>query len=533
MGAVLSQVIDGEEYVLGYASRTLEKAQRNYCCTRRELLAVVHFVRHFRPYLYGRRFTVRTNYSSLQWLLNFKELEGQFAWWMETLSEYQFDVQHQPSKKHGNANGLSRQGPCRQCGLMDGNNCDINNKLSSKRKINLVQLQPKWATVKLGEAQRDDPDLALVIKALENQSRPSQEEISAWSSVIRRYLSDWDRLHFVDGALQRRWHDNQGCESHDQTVVPRKLVADILVVAHDNPLLGHFGAHRTLLRARGQFFWARMSTDVRDWYRSCQTCCARRPKPSAPHHPAHRQVVAAPLQCVALDILGPLDPPTARGNRYIMVVVDYCTKWVEAMPMVDQTAQTCARHFVEGFVCRLGIPEQLHNDQGRQFESALFQEMCRLLHINKTRTTMLHPQSDGQIERANRTLLDLLAKLVKGNESSWDEKLPYALAAYRSSVHRVTGETPNRLMLGREVGTPLSLLTCPPPGVEASVPWVDGLHRRFSKTHRLVVGVTQVSHRADRSYTDRRQKGYRFEVGDQVWLYEPKARKGGNFYTRR
>ena len=86
--------------------------------------------------------------------------------------------------------------------------------------------------------------------------------------------------------------------------------------------------------------------------------------------------------------------------------------------------------------------------------------MCRLLRINKTRTTSLQPQSDGQTERANRTFLDLLAKLVNENESSWDEQLPYALAAYRSSIHRVTGETPNRLMLGREVDTPLSLLAC-------------------------------------------------------------------------
>ena len=87
---------------------------------------------------------------------------------METLSEYQFDIQHRPGKKHGNADGLSRQGPCRQCGLVDDNNCDSDNKLSSKRKINLVQLQPKWTTVELGEAQRADPDLALVIQALEN-----------------------------------------------------------------------------------------------------------------------------------------------------------------------------------------------------------------------------------------------------------------------------------------------------------------------------------------------------------------------------
>lgn len=357
IGAVLSQVIDGEEYVLGYASRTLDKAQRNYCVTRRELLAVVHFVRHFRPYLYGRKFTVRTDHSSLQWLLNFKEPEGQLARWMESLSEYQFDIQHRPGKKHGNADGLSRQGPCRQCGRIDGENLASDSKL--RHKVNLVQLQPKWTVEELSAAQRADPDLAPVITALESQRKPTQDEISTWSPASRRYLMEWNRLSFVSDTLRRKWFDAQGRESHDQYVIPRKLVSEVLRAAHDNPLSGHFGARRTLLRARGQFFWASMSTDVRDWYRSCQTCCARRPKPSAPHHPANRQVVAAPLQRVALDILGPLDPPTERGNRYIMVIVDYCTKWVEAMPMIDQTAQTCARHFVEGFVCRLGIPEQL------------------------------------------------------------------------------------------------------------------------------------------------------------------------------
>ena len=165
--------------------------------------------------------------------------------------------------------------------------------------------------------------------------------------------------------------------------------------------------------------------------------------------------------------------------------------------MVDQTAETCARHFVKDFVCQLGIPTQLYNDQGSQFESALFQEMCRFLRINKTQTTALHLQSDGQTVRANRMLLNLLAKLVKENESSWGKQLPYALAAYRSSVHKVTGETPNCLMLGHEVGTPSSLLAYPAPGDEARVPWVDDLHRYFAKTHSLVVGATQASHRAE------------------------------------
>ena len=129
--------------------------------------------------------------------------------------------------------------------------------------------------------------------------------------------------------------------------------------------------------------------------------------------------------------------------------------------------------------------------------------------------TALHPQSDGQTERTNQTLLDYFAKLAKENKSSWNDQLPYALAAYRSAVHRVTGETSNRLMLGREVSTPLSLLACSVPGVEASIPWVDYFHGRFSEAHCLVVGVIQANHRADRSCTDRCQKGYRFGFTSQ------------------
>ena len=102
-----------------------------------------------------------------------------------------------------------------------------------------------------------------------------------------------------------------------------------------------------------------------------------------------------PLQRVAVDILGPINPPTAKGSRYVLVVVDYLTKWAEALPMTSQTAVECAKTFVTEFVYRLGAPQQLHSDQGHQFESALFQQVCKLFGTLKTRTTPLHPQSDG------------------------------------------------------------------------------------------------------------------------------------------
>ena len=114
----MSQVIDGQERPIAFGSRTLSKAERNYCVTRKELLAVVNFTTHYKHYLYGMKFTVRTDHSSLRWLLNFKEPQGQMARWLQILSSYDMDIQHRPGVKHGNADALSRI-KCKQCGFKD------------------------------------------------------------------------------------------------------------------------------------------------------------------------------------------------------------------------------------------------------------------------------------------------------------------------------------------------------------------------------------------------------------------------------
>ena len=116
LGAVLSQTINGMEHVIAYASRTLTHTEKRYCATRREMLALVWGSRHFRPYLYGRKFLLRTDHNSLRWLHNFKKPEGQVARWLETMAEFQYEVIHRPGKQHCNADSLSR-GQCRQCGL--------------------------------------------------------------------------------------------------------------------------------------------------------------------------------------------------------------------------------------------------------------------------------------------------------------------------------------------------------------------------------------------------------------------------------
>jgi transposase InsO family protein len=171
------------------------------------------------------------------------------------------------------------------------------------------------------------------------------------------------------------------------------------------------------------------------------------------------------MERIAVDIMGPL-PVTNHGNRYLLVAMDYFTKWPEAYAVPDQEAKTVATVLVREFICRFGTPLELHSDQGRNFESELIKEICEILGINKTRTTPYHPQSDGMVERYNRTLATQLSMFVNENHSDWDEHLHTVLMAYRTAVHESTGQMPARLMMGHELRIPVDLMYGQPPECE-------------------------------------------------------------------
>ena len=168
-----------------------------------------------------------------------------------------------------------------------------------------------------------------------------------------------------------------------------------------------------------------------------------------------------PMERIAMDILCEL-PVTSGGNKHILVISDHYTKWTECFAMPNMEAKTVAKLLVEEVIFRFGTPYVIHTDQGVQFESNLFQEVCRLLQIQKTRTTPYHPQSDGMVERNNRTILTMLSAFVNEHQNDWDEHLPYVSMAYRAAEHETTGNTPNYMMLGREVTTPLDIQYCMP-----------------------------------------------------------------------
>ena len=190
-----------------------------------------------------------------------------------------------------------------------------------------------------------------------------------------------------------------------------------------------------------------------------------------------------PLEKVHMDFVGPL-PVTPRGNKQILVIVDDFTKWVEFIPLPSQEAEVTAKAAGNGFFVHFGCPLEIVTDQGRNFESVLFKAMCEILGIHKLRTTAYRPSANGQAERMNRTMLQIVRCFVSKHQTDWDLYAPLCASAIRSSVNKQTGFTPNRLMLGREVITPAELVV-PGKMSRASSPseYLDSLVSSFQEAH--------------------------------------------------
>ena len=230
-----------------------------------------------------------------------------------------------------------------------------------------------------------------------------------------------------------------------------------------------------------------------------------------------------------MDVLGPL-PATPEGNKFVLVVMDYFTKWVEVFAMKDQTAETVAAVLVDEVFSRLGCPIELHSDQGSNFRSKVMTEVYRLMGIKKTQTTPYHPRGDGMVERMNRTLEDMLAHCVSERQTDWDQHLPLLAMAYRSAPHSTTAETPNMLMLGREVTLPIDLVVEPLPEEVEEPPNLSGYADDLLERMRLVAQATRAvmtqQLKSQKRHFDQNVHLTIHKPGDVVWLKLHASKKG-------
>ena len=295
LGIVLAQVQEGEERVLSYGSQTLTKAERNYCVTRRELLAIVYALKKFRHYLVGRPVKVRTDHASLKWLMDFKEPEGQVARWLQIVDTYDLSIEHRPGKAHGNADGLSRR-PCKQCGRGDGETeyCRVTTRGQAARGEELVEERhdslertpaggPDSPEEEWMRTQEEDAVLRRVRSWVLQDSAPPVEELRGEGYEVRAWAAQLDRLKLRGGVLGRWWIGPPGRKTF-QIAVPQGQREEVLHQAHGAALSGHLGRARTIRRIQQGFYWPEFRRDATRWCARCEPCIRRksaRPPPSS------------------------------------------------------------------------------------------------------------------------------------------------------------------------------------------------------------------------------------------------------------
>eukprot|EP00731_Ephydatia_muelleri_P021178 Em0013g905a len=432
------------------------------------------------------------------WLAEQKS-EGLLCRWAFAVQEYDFSIVYRKGVSNGNADALSRR--------KDTIPLTVHSALTT--------IHSGLAIEDVRQAQQNDAMIQKLRNALELSQCP-QAKLEWREQPLRRFLQLWSQLVIHDGIVCRKYRPAPTCEPIMVPILPISMHIQVLRDCHNAPSAGHMGTQKTLDRVRQEAYWTNMARDVDMHCRECEEC-QKSKLPIPTQAPLVNVPVGRPWQMVAIDILEV--PLSNRNNRYLLVVQDYFTKWPETIPIPDQTAARITKEMVKLF-CMYGIPDIVHSDQGRNFESTIFPQTLVAFGIKKSHTTAYHLEGDGMVERLNRSLLQLLRTYAQ-RQDDWEKHLPLVLYAYRTATHSSTGTSPFQLMYGRQ---PKSSTFSSFTGYDA-MQYQETLQAKLAELQDLVEAHIVESAKRHKGAYDQKSAERRFKTGDLVWLSIPTAGK--------
>jgi transposase InsO family protein len=548
LGATLLQgdPDNGEDwYVVAYASRSLTKAEKNYSATDLECRGVLFAISQFRPYIYGRKFQMETDHKALIWLLGTKHSNGRLQRSVMELQTYDYEIVHKAGITMQDADCLSRltaiKAVCAQHADRPAGGTARIATLEGVLELNAAAT----STDRLASPQAR----RMTRREIVDRVKTSLYEEERWFEVRamlqwqkggalprrRPKVSPWARQHALSFALSTEgllFHvsatDALG-EAQKRMVVPTDMRREVMYACHEHMVSGgHLGRDRTVQKIQQRYYWPGMTADVERWVASCVPCLAA--KTPSRHYRLPISAVpvpARPWDLVSVDATGPF-PSTERGSVYVVVFTDHLTRWVEAFAVPDIETSTIADLLVKHIICRHGAPRMLLSDQGSSFISQLAAAVYHRCGVKKIQASTYHPQTNGLVERFNRTMKEMLQKYVDTRHTDWDLYVPFVVFAYNTSAHKaLDGLTPFQMLYGRKPTLPVDAMLLP---AETQRVLTEGEQSYYADLqHGLQLLHSHGRHSLQRQQRERiwrrsaRGNVPSFKVGDVVWIKEGAA----------
>jgi hypothetical protein len=578
LSTILYQEQEGIKKVISYASRVLQPAERRYCSTRLELLAVVFGLKQYRHFLLCRKFIIRTDNAALTSLMKTPEPLAQQGRWLDLISEFDFQIVHRAAVSNGAADVLSRR-PCER---------DDIGKMCSQCRPKEQCVGPIASPAAVNEQVTDEGDHCRVISGRSEaaagalpagncgpQSPPMPVDdassatvtsgLAAWTSsgdlsretlereqgrdeAISRIIElprigdsiDWSTvteydvetqalfaqrqtLEIREGILYRQFQKSDGIIDRYQAVVPKSMRLAVLAHVHGGLLTGHFGQLKSEKRLVSFAYWPGWKSDLTLFVSRCEKCNRFRKNQNVKQGLMKYSGVNAPWQKVHIDLMGPF-VKSNDGYSFIMTVVCSFTKYLIAVPLREKSAFAVARALVRQVFLVFSPVELLVHDNGGEFCNSLQASINQLLDIQSCRVTRYRPSGNGVVERSHAILNRLIATSVTDNQKNWSDCLPYVVYAYNTAYHCSTTFTPFYLMFLREPRMGIDMVSEEFTAAKfaSQEDYTHLMRQRMQDAYRLVHENLKTGFaRAKRRY-DMRVKECRFRVGDRVWYFSPR-----------